>query len=128
MGGRGNAADVTTSLKTLILKKEWQDYFNGFTFYYGFYGTEEYHQWLEETQLQSVRVEMIPKNAAHQNREAFEGWIRTTWLPWTQRVPVEKREHFIKQLADAYLEQHPADTQGVIHVRMVRLEVEAQKE
>ena len=128
MGGRGNAADVAASLKTLILKNEWQDYFNGFTFSYGFYGTAEYHQWLEETQLQSIRVELILKDAAHQNHEAFEGWIRTTWLPWTQRVPVEKRENFIKQLAIAYLEQHPADTQGVIHVSMVRLEVEARKE
>jgi hypothetical protein len=42
-------------------------------------------------------------------------------------VPEEKREIFISQLADDYLQQHPADENGAVHVNMIRLEVEALK-
>ena len=47
--------------------------------------------------------------------------------PYTQRVPEEKREAFIAQVVDRYLENHPPDEQGLVHVKMVRLEVEALK-
>jgi len=128
MGGRGNASEVMSVLDGLILKNEWREHFIGFDFVYGFYGTEVYRKWLIEAHLQPKRVELIPKDAAHQNRMAFEGWIRTTWLPWTQRVPEHKREQFIAELADTYLEKYPADEHGVVHVHMVRLEVEAVKQ
>jgi hypothetical protein len=83
--------------------------------------------WLREAGLDAKRVELIPKDAAHQGRSGFESWIRTTWLPYTQQVPEEKREIFISQLADDYLWQHPADENDVVHVNMMRLEVEALK-
>jgi trans-aconitate methyltransferase len=128
MGGKGNAADVLSVLGGIINREKWQQYFTGFNFQYGFYGTEEYSKWLCEAHLQPKRVELIPKDAAHENRGAFEGWIRTTWLPWTQRIPEEKRDQFISEIAEKYLEQYPADDRGVIHVKMVRLEVEARKQ
>jgi hypothetical protein len=34
---------------------------------------------------------------------------------------------FIKTLIDQYLSMYPADTNGAIHIGMVRLEVEAKK-
>jgi trans-aconitate 2-methyltransferase len=127
MGGKGNASDVGDAFDILIKRNEWRNYFSGFSFPYGFYGIEEYREWLQEAGLQAKRVELIPKNAIHKDRSAFESWIRTTWLPYTQQVPEEKREIFISQLADDYLRQHPADENGVIHVNMIRLEVEALK-
>jgi hypothetical protein len=42
-------------------------------------------------------------------------------------VPEEKREVFISQLADDYLRLHPADENGMVHVNMIRLEIEALK-
>ena len=127
MGGRGNATDVVAVLDKLTQAPEWCGYFKEYTFPYGFYGPEEYRGWLPKAGLQARRVELIPKDMVHQGREGLAGWIRTTWLPYTQRVPDEKREAFVAQLVDKYLKRHPIDEQGLVHVRMVRLEVEAIK-
>jgi trans-aconitate 2-methyltransferase len=125
MGGRGNAADVIAVAERVIASQEWRGYFEGFSFPYGFYGPDEYREWLRKVGLQARRIELIPKDAAHKGREGFEGWFRTTWLPYTQRVPEERREAFIAQIVDQYVENHPPDEQGLVHVKMVRLEVEA---
>jgi len=127
MGGRGNASDVLAVFDKLIKTNDWHSFFQGFTFPYGFYGAEEYRQWVCEAGFQEVRVELIPKDAIHKDRSAFEGWIRTTWLPYTQRLPEEKRDAFIAQIADEYLQQYSVDENGSVHVHMMRLEVEAVK-
>lgn len=127
MGGRGNAADVFAVFDKLIETNNWHNYFQKFTFPYGFYDTEEYRQWLCEAGFKAKRIELIPKDAVHQDRTAFEGWIRTTWLPYTQRVPEEIRDIFIGQLIDEYLQNYSVDENGMIHVKMMRLEVEAVK-
>ena len=127
MGGRGNAGEVMAAFKRIIMREDWKRCFDGFNFSYGFYGPDEYRIWLHETGLDTKRVELIPKDAAYQGRSGFESWIRTTWLPYTQQVPEEKREVFISQLADDYLRLHPADENGMVHVNMIRLEIEALK-
>jgi trans-aconitate 2-methyltransferase len=127
MGGRGNGADVIAALDELIATDQWRGHFEGFKFPYGFYGPDEYQAWLHEAGLQARRVELIPKDMIHQDREGMAAWIRTTWLPYSQRVPEEKREAFVAQMVDQYLERCPVDKQGLVHVRMVRLEVEALK-
>jgi trans-aconitate methyltransferase len=127
MGGRGNAGEVMAALKKIILREEWRRCFDGFSFSYGFYGPDKYRIWLREAGLDAKRVELIPKDAAYQGRSGFESWVRTTWLPYTQQVPEEKRKIFISQLADDYLQLHPADENGVVYVNMIRLEIEALK-
>ena len=127
MGGRGNAYKVESIIKNLIHKEEWSRYFDDFSFSYGFYGPDEYNKWLHEAGLLAKRVELIPKDAKHEGRSGLESWIRTTWLPYTHQVPEKERELFITQLADDYLQQHPADESGIVHVDMMRLEVEAVK-
>jgi len=89
MGGRGNAGEVMDAFARMIKREEWRKCFIGFNFSYGFYGPDEYRVWLREAGLDIKRVELIPKDAAHQGRSAFESWIRTTWLPSTQQVPEE---------------------------------------
>jgi trans-aconitate 2-methyltransferase len=127
MGGRGNADEVMKVLKKLISKDEWNKYFCEFNFSYGFHDPDNYSKWLRGAGLNAKRVELIPKDAEHQGRSGLEAWIRTTWLPYTHQVPEEEREIFIKQLADGYLKDYPVDENGVVHVKMVRLEVEAIK-
>jgi trans-aconitate 2-methyltransferase len=127
MGGRNNAYEVEIMMKKLINKEEWIRYFVGFSFSYGFYGPEEYNNWLREAGLNAKRVELIPKDAKHEGRSGLESWIRTTWLPYTYQVPEKEREIFIAQLADDYLKNYPADENGMVHVNMMRLEVEAVK-
>jgi len=46
-------------------------------------------------------------------------------LPYVQRVPEELREEFIVGVANRYLAKHSPDPDGKVHVRMVRLEIEA---
>ncbi|XCN74020.1 MAG: methyltransferase domain-containing protein [Candidatus Electrothrix aestuarii] len=125
MAGKGNAASVIAVLDELLQSEKWQPYFTDFTFPYGFYGPELYKAWLSQAGLHPIRVELIPKDMSYPDRTGLEGWVRTTWLPYTERVPVEQRDAFITAIVDKYLEEHPADNEGQIHVEMVRLEVEA---
>jgi trans-aconitate methyltransferase len=127
MGGKGNAAQVFEALTVLLEDPHWQKYFEGFSFTYGFFGPKEYRQWLADAGLEPARVELIPKDMVYPDREAFAGWIRTTWLPWMARLPEGERPVFVRALIDNYLSLYPAGNDGLIHIRMVRLEAEAKK-
>jgi trans-aconitate methyltransferase len=127
MGGKGNAQEILAVLDRLFMEKPWMKFFVGFSFPHGFYTPDQYTAWLREVKLEPERVELVPKNMQLQGREGLAGWIRTTWLPYTERLPTELREQFIEQIVTTYLNQHPLDGAGVAHVRMVRLEVEANK-
>ena len=127
VGGRGNAAQIVATIEFILREDVWRPCFQDFPFPYGFQGAEEYRAWLVQAGMEPRRVELIPKDMVHPDRAGLGGWIRTTWLPYTQRVPDGDRPAFIRRIADAYLERHPADPQGRIHVEMVRLEVEAIK-
>ena len=54
-------------------------------------------------------------------------WIRTTWLPYLDRLPAARRPPFVDQVLTAYAAAHPPDEGGALHIAMVRLEVEATK-
>lgn len=127
MGAKGGVSEYLSVLDQILLLPEWNRYFRHFEFPYGFMGVEEYEVMLLAMGFQSQRVELIAKDAVHQNREKFKGWIRTTWLPYTERVPEGKREQFIELIVTRYLEKAPLDAEGRVHVPMVRLEVEAEK-
>ncbi|HMD89030.1 MAG TPA: methyltransferase domain-containing protein [Anaerolineaceae bacterium] len=127
MGGKGNAAEIVAVLDKMIQSPGWSEYFADFRFPYGFFSQSEYEVWLRQAGLKPGRVELVPKDMVHPGRAGLLGWLRTTWLPYTQRVPESKREGFLDELADTYLIDHPLDEQGQVHVRMVRLEVEAVK-
>ena len=128
MGGRGNAAQVVAAMDKVCSLPPWRDYFTDFQFPYSFYGMEEYAKWLPEAGLTPVRVELIPKDMAHIDRSAFEGWLRTTWMPYIQQVSVEHQQEFFEQVVDEYLTANPPSPEGIVHVQMMRLEVEAKKE
>lgn len=127
MGGRGNGAAIIALLDRMTVQTEWARYFAGFSFPYGFHGPQEYAPWLRDAGLTARRSALIAKDMVHQGRAGLAGWIRTTWLPWTQRVPDAERDLFVAALVDGYLGAYPLDAQGQAHVAMMRLEVEAQK-
>jgi len=127
MGGRGNAAGVIASMDELMREAAWQEYFQDFVFPYGFYGPDEYGPWLEEAGFSIRSIELIGKDMVHEDREVFCGWVRTTWLPYTGRVPESQREQFIDELVDRYLADNPPDEQGAVHTGMQRLEFVALK-
>ncbi len=127
MGGRGNAAGVIAMMDELMRKATWRDYFQGFAFPYGFYGPEEYESWLDEAGFSIRSLELIGKDMVHEDRDAFTGWVRTTWLPYTDRIPESLRERFIGELVSGYLDRHPVDARGAVHTDMQRLEFVALK-
>jgi trans-aconitate 2-methyltransferase len=127
MGGKGNAKDVLSILDDLLFEAPWKRFFKGFTFPYAFCGTEEYGALLVEAGLEPKRVELMPKIMNLNGAEGLAGWIRTTWLPYTERLPLEQRDAFVKEIVNRYIDRHPADAEGIVHLNMVRLEVEASK-
>jgi trans-aconitate methyltransferase len=72
-------------------------------------------------------VELIDKDMPHNGKDGLAGWIKTTWLPYLERVPPQRKEQFIEDIVAAYLRDHPLDDEGIAHVKMKRLEVEAVK-
>ena len=127
-GGEGNAAQILATFAELTASNDWQDYFDDFYNPYFFYGLKDYRSWLEQAGFTVERLELVSKDMTHQGKEGFTGWIRTTWMPFTKYVPEDKRESFIAQFVDLYLANNSLDEQGLTHVSMVRLEVDAYKE
>jgi trans-aconitate methyltransferase len=127
MGGKGNAGQVFEVLDMLLTDHRWSGYFTNFSFRYGFFAPPEYSRWLGIAGLEPVRVELIPKDMVYPAREGFCGWLRTTWLPYLERVPEDHRDKFVEALVDQYLALYPPGSDGSVHVKMMRLEVEARK-
>jgi trans-aconitate 2-methyltransferase len=127
LAGKGNAKDILSIIDELMEVEPWNSFFDNMTFPYGFYDPEEYRAFLCEAGLVPVRVELFAKDMKHQGPEGLAGWVRTTWLPFTDRLPVEFRTKFVDLIVNRYLKLHPADSADVVHVGMMRLEVEAYK-
>jgi hypothetical protein len=71
---------------------------------------------------------LIPKDAAHKGKEGLAAYVRTTFgLPYVQRLPEEMRQEFINEIVEKYIAVHPPDSEGFVHLQMMRLEVEAEK-
>ena len=127
MGGKGNAATVLEAIDSVLKMSRWAKPFDGFVFPYAFHGPDEYRSWLEALEFRFKRVELLPKDMVHQGTDAFAAWLRTTWLPYTERVPESLREEFIHEIVATHAKRWPSDADGSIHIRMVRLEVEAER-
>ncbi|MCX6373956.1 MAG: methyltransferase domain-containing protein [Actinobacteria bacterium] len=125
MGGRGNIAEALAVVDEVVARPRWRGSFDGFIPPYHFHGPREYEEWLPRAGFCVARAELVPKDMQHADREAFLGWLRTTWFPYSDRLPVGLRGAFLDDVAAAYTAARPPDDDGVYHVRMVRLEVEA---
>jgi trans-aconitate methyltransferase len=127
MGGQGNAAQMVHVLSHVKDSPRWRDFFTGFRFPYKFHGVDTYRSLLSDSGLFEVRLELIEKDMQHPGFDELAGWLRTAWLPYNERVPGMLREKFISEVAELYKLEFPPDSDGVIHVPMVRLEVEAER-
>ena len=127
MAGKGNAKDILNIINKLAALEQWKEFFRNMAFPYGFYDPEEYKALLQETGLVAEQVELFPKDMKFNGLEGLAGWVRTTWLPFTDKLPVEFRTRFVELIVNFYLKEHAADAEGTVHVGMMRLEVEAYK-
>jgi trans-aconitate 2-methyltransferase len=126
-GGKGNAQDVFVALRPEIRSKRWGKYFRRMPKPYFFYSPADYEKWLPKCDFKIQSVRLAPKDAAYTGVEGFAAWVRTTWLPYVQRVPEDAREEFIASVTKCYIAKHSPDAEGKVHVRMVRLEIDAMK-
>jgi trans-aconitate 2-methyltransferase len=127
MGGKDNAHDIFEVLNDMLREEPWRKFFSDLSFPYGFYEPEEYTEWLLEAKLKPERAELLKKDMKLPGKAGLAGWIRTTWLPYRERLPYEFGVAFIAKIIDTYLEEHPLDAACNAHVAMVRLEIEASK-
>jgi trans-aconitate 2-methyltransferase len=126
-GGKGNAHDVFLALRPEMRLNRWREFFRGMPLPYFFYSPGEYEKWLPKVGFKILTLKLAPKHATYAGANGFATWLRTTWLPFVQRVPENLREEFIAAVTARYLAKHPPNAGGKVRVRMVRLEIEAQK-
>ncbi|HWQ20209.1 MAG TPA: methyltransferase domain-containing protein [Methanotrichaceae archaeon] len=126
-GGRGNAADIFRAVNEVISEERWSMNFREFRFPYGFFGPEEYRAWAEDAGLKVVRVDLVQKDMVQKGRGCLASWMSTTWLPYLERIREDQRQDLINEVVDLYIQDHPLDDNGLVHVGMVRLEVEIEK-
>lgn len=125
-GGRGRDDDIFSLARLIIKSDKWSGYFRDYSNPHGIYGPDEYHDWLTQAGLEELIVNLTVRDMLMPGRAGLEGFIRTTWLSLTSRIPEDKREQFISEIADRYLELRPIDG-GVARVGMGVLEVEARR-
>jgi trans-aconitate methyltransferase len=126
-GGKGNAQDVFVALRPELRLKRWRAFFRRMPKPYFFYSPADYERWLPKFGFKIDALKLAPKDATYAGVEGFAAWLRTTWLPYVQRVPENLREQFIAAVTQRYVAKHPPDAENKIHVRMVRLEIDALK-
>lgn len=124
-GGKGNGQEMVKALHAEMRLKRWRDYFRDMPTPYFFYSPAQYQSWLKRAHFQVNSVGLAPKDAAYDGATGLATWLRTAWLPYTQRVPEAAREEFIAAVTRRYLAKHPADATGKVRVGMVRLEIDA---
>jgi trans-aconitate methyltransferase len=126
-GGKGNAQDVFVALRPEMRLKRWREFFKKMPTPYFFYAPEDYKKWLSKFGFKIKKLKLAPKDATYEGAESFATWLRTTWIPYVQRVPENLREEFIAAVTQRYVAKHPPDLNGEVHVKMVRLEIDAIK-
>jgi trans-aconitate methyltransferase len=126
-GGKGNAQDVFVALRPEMRLKRWREYFRKMPTPYFFYAPDDYKKWLPKFGFKVEKLKLAPKDATYQGAEGLATWLRTTWIPYVQRVPEIVREEFIAAVTQRYIVKHPPDPDGKVHVKMVRLEIDATK-
>jgi trans-aconitate methyltransferase len=126
-GGKGNAHDVFLALRPELRLRRWRGFFRQLPAPYFFYSPDDYQKWLPQFRFKTNALKLIPKDAVYAGAEGLATWLRTTWLPYVQRVPENQRADFIAAVTRRYLAKHPPDAEGNVHVRMVRLEIDAVK-
>ncbi len=127
MAGKGNAQDIISVIEELISEEDCKPYFKNFTFPYGFYTPEQYQVWLEEAGFTVKRVDLSPKEMKLPGKEGLVGWIKSVWVPFTERVPANLEDLFVNEIAERYIAAYPLDETGVVRIKMMLLEVQATK-
>ena len=125
MGGRGTAAIPRRVLDELMRESKWAELLAEAPSPHHFKGPEEYEPWIAQAGLRAHRVELVQKPMRLAELAALEGWLRTTWMTYTERIPEEGRAEFIREWAKRVADGCTPAEDGALLLPMVNLEVEA---
>lgn len=123
--GAGNMAALTATAADVSGRPGWRDAFAGFEFPWFMPSPDVYRPIVEASGLEIVRLDLVPRDVVHEGHAGLAGWIRTTWMPYTDRVPADRRGAWIDEVVTRYAERVPPDGEGNLHVPSLRLELEA---
>lgn len=101
MAGKGNAQKVLDLLDEMLPVVPWRQYFEGFSFPYGFFDPQEYTVFLQDVGLKPLRVESFPKDMKLAGAEGLAVWVRTTWLPFTENCLKTLKHNLLMKLLRA---------------------------
>lgn len=104
-GGKGNAAMISDVANELITHNRWKGYFKKFTYPWFFYSVEESRGFVERAGLSAKRIQLVSKDMVHGGRDALNGWVRSVFIPYTERLPEALREDFVGEVGNAYVER-----------------------
>jgi len=127
MGGRGTAEIPRRMLAGLMRESRWAQSLDGATSPHHFKGPEEYGPWLAHASLRVHRMELVPKPMRLTDIAALKGWLRTTWMTYTERVPESERTDFVREWASRVANGCTLAHDGALLMPMVNLEIEAEK-
>lgn len=122
---RGNAQGVFEALCRVLRRRPWRAWFRPVPRPWVFHEPARYEKWLNEAGFEVHRVAEVPRQERFSGAAELAAWLRTTWLPYTQRVPESFRAAFLEAVVQEYLRLCPAMPDGSVPVAMVRLELEA---
>ncbi len=123
--GAGNMAALRVAAEDVNLRPAWREAFAGFRFPWMMPPLEEYAPLVEAAGLEIVRLDLVARDVAHEGHAALAGWVRTTWMPYTDRLPPERRAAWIDEVVAVFAERVPPDADGRLHVPSFRVELEA---
>ncbi|MGA9189078.1 MAG: hypothetical protein WB014_11130 [Methanosarcina sp.] len=99
--GRGNAAGILKIIDSIIEDEKWSWYLRDFVFPYGFYGPEEYREWLKNAGYSKTPENELKRYGSCGKRKLAS--MASTWHPFTQKVREMLRNKFIDELVDLFV-------------------------
>jgi trans-aconitate 2-methyltransferase len=114
------------ALEKTIASDAWKKDFVQFQAPWRFYQAEEYKKLVEDAQFQITSLTVSTKHEKFPSRVAFHSFLRQ-WFPYLRPLAEEKKDQFLQDLLDRYLQILPPDQEGRVSFIVDRLEVEALK-
>ncbi len=125
-GGHGNIDAILPMVEAVSATPAHAPYLADLAFPWTFHDEPTARACVVGAGLVADRVALVPKTVSFEGREGLTAWLRTTWMPYTSRLPEAAREGFLAAIADRYLAAHPL-VEGQARLPLVRLEIEAHR-
>ena len=107
--------------------ERWAKYLRNLNNDFGLYTADEYKNMLEVVNFQPYQVKTIETEMVFDGKEEFKAFIRSSWLHFMAVIPEDLHADFIDDLAQIFLDMNPPTDDGLVHLPMITLEVEAIK-